>query len=312
VNCEKGRGQEIDNRPLPPVPSRKGKGRTSQSLLYVFLAIPILYLVALVAFPVAYNVVMSLQEVTLGNIVAFSRPWVGLDNYREVLGDPDFHKVLLNSLLFVAANVVAQLGIGLAAALFFSQRFPGVHFLRGLLLAAWMLPALVVGALWKWLFATQYGVINFVIGRPVHWLADPSLSLASVTIANIWFGMPFSMILVSAALTGIPLEPYEAASLDGAGPLQRFRYITLPALRPALLAIACLITIYTMRAFDLIFAMTGGGPLDSSNVLPLFSYQFTFQQFRFGIGAAIGTFAFVIVFTVALLYVHTLRREASE
>jgi multiple sugar transport system permease protein len=312
VNCQKGRGQEIDNRPLPPAPSRKGRGRISQSLLYVFLAIPILYLVALVAFPVAYNVIMSLQEVTLGNIVALSRPWVGLDNYREVLGDPDFHKVLLNSLLFVTANVMAQLGIGLAVALFFSQRFPGVHFLRGLLLAAWMLPALVVGALWKWLFATQYGVINFVVGRPVHWLADPSLSLISVTIANIWFGMPFSMILISAALTGIPLEPYEAASLDGAGPFQRFRYITLPALRPALLAIACLITIYTMRAFDLIFAMTGGGPLDSSNVLPLFSYQFTFQQFRFGIGAAIGTFAFIIVFAVALLYIHTLRREAVE
>jgi multiple sugar transport system permease protein len=287
-------------------------------LLYFFLAIPILYLLALVAFPVAYNIIMSLQDVTLGNITAFARPWLGFDNYREVIADPAFRKVLVNSLLFVIANVMAQLAIGLGVALFFSLRFPGVHFLRGLLLAAWMLPALVVGALWKWLFATQYGVLNFAlisigfVESPVHWLADPSLSLASVTIANIWFGMPFSMILVSAALTGIPLEPYEAASLDGAGPFQRFRYITLPALRPALLAIACLITIYTMRAFDLIFAMTGGGPLDSSNVLPLFSYQFTFQQFRFGIGAAIGTFAFIIVFAVALLYIHTLRREATE
>ena len=202
-------------------------------LLYAFLAIPVLYLLAFVAFPVGYNILMSLQDVTLGNITAFSRPWLGFDNYREVVADPDFRKVLVNSLLFVAGNVVAQLGIGLAVALFFSQRFPGVHFLRGLVLAAWMLPALVVGALWKWLFATQYGVINYVIGMPVHWLADPSLSLASVTIANIWFGMPFSMILLSAALTGIPLEPYEAAELDGAGPLQRFRYITLPALRPA-------------------------------------------------------------------------------
>ena len=285
----------------------------SQTLLYVFLAIPLVYLLALVAFPVVYNILMSLQDVTLGNISTFIRPLVGFDNYREVLIDPDFRKVLLNSLLFVAANVIAQLGIGLAVALFFSQRFPGVHFLRGLLLAAWMLPALVVGALWKWLFATQYGVINFVDRQPpVHWLSDPSLSLTSVTIANIWFGMPFSMILISAALTGIPLEPYEAASLDGAGPFQRFRYITLPALRPTLLAVACLVTIYTMRAFDLIFAMTGGGPLDSSNVLPLFSYQFSFQQFHFGIGAAIGTFAFVIVFAVALLYVRTLRREAVE
>jgi multiple sugar transport system permease protein len=286
-------------------------------LLYAFLAVPVIYLFAFVAFPVTYNIVMSLQDVTLGNLTTWLRPWVGLDNYREVIADPSFRAVALNSLIFVGSNVIAQIGLGLSVALFFSQRFPGAHFLRGLLLAGWMLPALVVGALWKWLFATQYGVVNFVlialgfVREPAHWLADPSLSLLSVTIANVWFGMPFSMILISAALTGIPFEPYEAAQLDGAGPVQRFRYITLPALAPALFAVACLTTIYTMRAFDLILAMTGGGPLDSSNVLPLFSWQFTFQQFRFGIGATIGTFAFLIVFVVALAYVRTLNQEAQ-
>src|SRR6185369_12450439 len=169
--------------------------------------VPVIYLFAFVAFPVAYNIVMSLQDVTLGNLTTWLRPWVGLDNYREVIADPAFRAVAANSLIFVGANVVAQLGLGLAVALFFSRRFPGVHFLRGLLLVAWMLPALVVGALWKWLFATQYGVVNFVlvalgfVREPVHWLADPSLSLLSVTIADVWFGMPFSMILISAALT---------------------------------------------------------------------------------------------------------------
>jgi multiple sugar transport system permease protein len=286
-------------------------------LLYVFLAIPVIYLLLLVAFPLAYTIVMSLQDVTLADIAHFARPFVGFDNYRTALADPDFRKVLVNSLVFVSANVVAQEGVGLAVALFFSQRFPGAHVMRGLLLAAWMLPALVVGALWKWLFATQYGVVNFAlialgfVRAPVNWLSDPSLALISVTVANVWFGMPFSMILIAAALTGIPLEPYEAAALDGARPWQRFRYITLPALRPALLAIACLVTIYTMRAFDLIFAMTGGGPLDASNVLPLFSFQFSFQQFQFGIGAATGCFAFIIVFAVALLYVRTLRKDAE-
>ena len=285
-------------------------------LLWVFLAIPVAYLLALVAFPLAYNVLMSLQQVNLGNIARLDRPFVGLDNYRAVLSDPDFRKVAVNSLLFVGGNVVAQVGLGLAVALFFAQRFPGAGLIRGLLLASWMLPALVVGALWKWLFATEYGVVNFALAAlgiardPIHWLSDPSLSLLSVTIANIWFGTPFSMILLAAALSGIPLEPYEAAALDGANAWQRFRYITLPALRPALLAVACLVTIYTMRAFDLIFAMTNGGPLDASNVLPLFSYQFSFQQFQFGIGAAIGTFAFFIVFAVALLYVRTLKQDA--
>ena len=288
------------------------------ALLHVFLAAPVAYLLAFVGFPIIYNLMMSVQEVNLGNIAEFIRPFIGLDNYRAVLADAAFRKVFVNSLVFVGVNMVAQVGIGLALALLFAQKFPAAGFMRGVLLASWMLPALVVGALWKWMFATEYGVVNFVlrslgvVSSPVHWLSDPSVSLASVTIANVWFGMPFSMILVAAALTSIPQEHYEAAALDGAGAGARFRYITLPAIRPALLAIACLVTIYTMRAFDLIYAMTQGGPLDASNVLPLLSYQFSFQQFQFGVGAAIGTFAFVIVFGVALLYVRTLDKEGRE
>ncbi len=287
-------------------------------LLYFFLAAPVCYLLAFVGFPIVYNVMMSFQEVNLGNIVEFFRPFVGLENYRTVIADPSFQKVFVNSLLFVCVNVIVQVSIGLAVAIFFSQHFPGAHALRGLLLASWMLPALVVGALWKWLFATEYGVVNHVlsaigiIGSPIHWLSEPSVALTSVTIANIWFGMPFSMILIAAALTTVPKEHYEAASLDGAGSFARFRYITLPAITPALLAVACLVTIYTMRAFDLIFAMTQGGPLDASNVLPLLSYQFSFQQFQFGIGSAIGSFSFVIVFAVALIYVRTLKKESIE
>jgi multiple sugar transport system permease protein len=291
---------------------------TRNALLHIFLALPIAYLLAFVGFPIVYNVIMSVQDVNLGNLAEFMRPFVGLDHYREVLADPSFRKVFVNSIVFVLVNVIFQVGIGLALALFFSQRFPGAPFMRGLLLASWMLPALVVGALWKWIFATEYGVANFVlrgigiVSAPVHWLSDPAVALTSVTIANVWFGMPFSMILVAAALTSVQVELYEAAALDGAGAVARFRFITLPAIRPALLAIACLVTIYTMRAFDLIFVTTQGGPLDASNVLPLLSYQFSFQQFQFGVGAAIGTFAFVIVFGVALVYVRTLNKEGGE
>ena len=286
-------------------------------LLYAFLLLPLIFLLALIGFPIVYNLLMSVQEVNIGNLADLARPFVGLDNYAQVLADPAFRKVALNSHVFVSANMVGQIGLGLAAAMFFARRFPGAHFMRGVLLSPWILPALVVGALWKWIFATEYGLANHVliglslIARRVNWLSDPSVSLASVTIANIWFGMPFSMILIAAGLSGIPQEHYEAASLDGAGALARFRFITWPALRPTLLAVACLVVIYTMRAFDLIFTLTGGGPLDSSNVLPLLSYQFSFQQFRFGMGAAIGTFAFAIVFVVALLYVRTIGKEAS-
>jgi multiple sugar transport system permease protein len=285
-------------------------------LLHVFLLAPVFYLLALIGFPILYNIAMSFQEVTLRNLGQLLRPFVGLDNFREVIADPTFRKVFVNSLVFVSVNVVGQVSLGLLAALFFAETFAGAHFLRGLLLATWMLPGLVVGALWKWMFASQYGVVNFVLatlhltGGPVHWLSDPAVAMTAVTIAHVWYIMPFSMILIAAALTAIPKELYEAAALDGAGPAARFRYIVLPALRPTLLAVACLVTIYSMRAFDMIFALTQGGPLDSSNVLPLLSYQFSFQQFKFGIGAAVGTFAVVFVFGVALLYVRTLKHEA--
>ena len=285
-------------------------------MLYVFLLAPVFYLLALIGFPILYNIAMSFQEVTLRNLGQLLRPFVGLDNFREVIADPTFRKVFVNSLVFVGVNVVGQVSLGLLAALFFAETFAGAHFLRGLLLATWMLPGLVVGALWKWMFASQYGVVNFVLatlhltGGPVHWLSDPAVAMTAVNIAHVWYIMPFSMILFAAALTAIPRDLYEAAALDGAGPVARFRYITLPALKPTLLAVACLVTIYSMRAFDLIFALTQGGPLDSSNVLPLLSYQFSFQQFKFGIGAAVGTFAVVFVFAVALVYVRTLRHEA--
>ena len=284
-------------------------------LLHVFLVAPVVYLLAMVGFPILYNVAMSVQDVTLRNLAQLVRPFVGLDNFRELIGDPIFRKVFVNSLAFVGVNVAGQVSLGLLAALFFAESFAGAHFLRGLLLATWMLPGLVVGALWKWMFASQYGVVNFVLAalhvirEPVHWLSDPAVAMTSVMIAHVWYIMPFSMILIAAALTAIPQDLYEAAALDGAGPLARFRYVTLPALRPTLLAVACLVTIYSMRAFDMIFALTQGGPLDSSNVLPLLSYQFSFQQFKFGMGAAVGTFAVVFVLAVAVVYVRTLKQD---
>ena len=259
---------------------------------------------------------MSVQEVDLGNIAQLARPFVGMQNYATAVDDPTFRKAAANTLVFVSINVVGQVGIGTIVAVCFARNFAGAHYLRGLLLIAWILPGLVVGTVWKWLFATQYGAINFLltraglIGAPLHWLSDPSMAMTALNIAHVWFGMPFSMILIAAALTGIPDEQYEAAALDGAGAAARFRHITLPAIAPTLIAVACLVTISALRVFDVIFALTQGGPVESTNVLPLLSYQASFQDFDFGRGAAIGMFAFLAVFAVALAYVRTLRDEA--
>jgi len=133
--------------------------------------------------------------------------------------------------------------------------------------------------------------------------------LLAVTVANIWFGIPFNMILLAAGLAGIPADIYEAAALDGAGPMRRFFFITLPLLQPTIYALLSLSTVYTMRAFDLIYTMTHGGPLDSSNIFPVWSYRISFELFDFGGGAAIATAMFVLVLIVAVAYVRSVRAE---
>jgi multiple sugar transport system permease protein len=274
-----------------------------------------LYLAFFVGYPIIYNLIMSVQHVTLGNIRFLVRPFVGLDNYAKLIADPLFMVVLQNTLLFVVGNVALQFLGGLALALFFQQRFPGASFFRGLILAGWILPPLVIGAVWKWLLASDNGVINYALhglgltSGPVYWLSDPATSLIGVTMANVWFGVPFNMILLSAGLAGVPKDIYEAAALDGAGPVRRFFAITLPLLRPTMYALLALSTIYTMRAFDLIWTMTHGGPVDSSNIFPVWAYRLSFELFDFGGGAAVSTMMLVVVFIVALIYVRSVRAE---
>ncbi|MGA2290274.1 carbohydrate ABC transporter permease [Bradyrhizobium sp.] len=287
----------------------------SEALWPLMVGFSALYLAFFVGYPVIYNLIMSVQHVTLGNIRFLVRPFVGLDNYAKLVADPLFAMVVQNTLLFVVGNVALQFLGGLALALFFQQPFPGASFFRGLILAGWILPPLVIGAVWKWLLASDNGIINYALhglgltSGPVYWLSDPATSLIGVTMANVWFGVPFNMILLSAGLAGVPRDIYEAAALDGAGPLRRFFAITLPLLRPTIYALLALSTIYTMRAFDLIWTMTHGGPVDSSNIFPVWAYRLSFELFDFGGGAAVSTMMLVVVFIVALIYVRSVRAE---
>ena len=276
-------------------------------LLYVFLLAPVFYLIALIGFPLLYNVAMSLQDVTLRNLGQLMRPFVGLDNFREVVGDPTFRKVFANSLVFVGVNVVGQVSLGLLAALFFAETFAGAHFLRGLMLATWMLPGLVVGALWKWMYASQYGVVNYVLqalhvtGSPIHWLSDPAVAMTAVIMAHIWFIMPFTMILIAAALTAIPQDLYEAASVDGATRVRQLWHIAVPALRPVIYFVLTISLITSMQLFIQPFIMTQGGPLNATISMVQLLYRHAFVELQFGYGSAIATFLLVLLVFLALI-----------
>ncbi len=283
----------------------------------LLLGLALVYLVAFSAFPIIYNIIMSLQTVDMFTITSFKRPFVGLENYSTIFSQPIAATVLWNTVQFVVLSIVFQLSIGFGLALFFQQDFPGATYLRGLFLAGWIMPALVVGAIWKWLFAGDFGVINYVLTAlgltddRIFWLSDPNVALYAVIIANIWLGIPFNMILLSVGLASIPRDVYEAAELDGAGPLERFRSITLPLMRAQLGAVISLGVIFTLQQFDLIAALTQGGPADSSNVAQYWSWQLSFQTYEISLGSAVSVLMILFVIIVAAAYVRSTRHEHS-
>ena len=191
--------------------------------------------------------------------------------------------------------------------------------MRGLYLIAWTIPTIVSGAVFKWLLEEK-GVINFLLAstgfiniteNPILWTSDAKTALASTIIANIWLGLPFNLTLLVAALEGIPRDIYEAGDLDGATGWRRFWFLTLPLVRPALFSVLILGLIYTFKVFDLVYIITGGGPLGASDVVSTFAYRKLFGQYLYGEGAAVLNLLFVLLFVLSLFYVRSVNREES-
>ena len=282
---------------------------------YLFLLPAVLYILATMVYPVVDNVRLSLHDVTVMSLLSGDAPYVGLENYRKLFADPAFRNAAGLSVLFTAGSLFFQFTIGFALALFFSRPFPGNGLLRALMLLAWLLPTVVSASLFRWMLDGDFGVLNFallrlgLIDHARYWLLEPQTALWGTVLANVWVGVPFNMVLLLAGLQGIPPTLHEAASVDGANGWQRFRSLTLPLMRPVALSVLLLGLIYTFKVFDVIFIMTGGGPVDATTVLPIYTYQLSFQFFRFGDGAAAATVQLVALLLVAVLYLWASRRE---
>ena len=306
----------------PAVPSRhsmlaRTAVRKRALFKFGFIAPAVAYVLLFFAYPLAQNVVISFQDYTSASFYTGHAPFVGLANYSAVVHDPQFSAALKNTIIFTAASLFFQFGIGLGLAVFFSRRFPLNGVLRSLLLLPWLLPLVVSGTVFRWMFGTENGVIDqillhlHVIGSPVGWLTSASWALAAVTIVNIWVGIPFNMVILYGGLQGIPESLYEAASLDGANAWQRFRYISLPLLRPVSLVVLTLGLVYTIKVFDVIMVVTGGGPANATQTLTIWAYNLSFIDFFFGRGAALGNILILIAFVFAIGYLRTVRRGAG-
>lgn len=282
---------------------------------YLFVLPAFIYMIIFVGYPIINNIVLSFQDVTMRTLTAPDKPFAGLENYKAIFQDPVFIKSLLNTLIFTVCCLVFQFVIGFLLALFFNQRFRTSKPVRGLLMMPWMIPITVTALIFKFIFGTDVGILNYIlqslgiISENIDWLTSTNTAMFAIVCANVWIGIPFNMILISTGLTTIPKELYESASIDGANKLQSFFKITLPLLKPTIESVLILGFIYTFKVFDLVYVMTGGGPVNSTHMLSTYSYKLSFEMFKYSKGSAVANILFIILLVVSIFYLRVTKEE---
>jgi multiple sugar transport system permease protein len=288
---------------------RTGKSPSLDKLTpYLFILPSVLFLGAILGFPILYSIVISFQKYNLATLVSGKAQFIGLQNYIAVLKNPQLQNALIHSLIFTFFSILFQFTIGLGLAILLNKSFPLNNVMRGVLLSGWQVPSVVTGTVFLWLFNLDYGLVNFLltslrlIHEPIAWFFQSNTAMVAVIIANIWLGIPFNVILLSAGIAGLPEDVYEAATVDGANGWQKVFYITLPLLKSTILAVLMLGFIYTLRVFDIIWIMTKGGPGTATEVLPTLAYRLSFINFNFGQSAAVSVIILAILLVAAVLY----------
>lgn len=274
---------------------------------YGFIMPAFVFLIGLILFPLAYNVAMSFKEVNMYTLNG-EQAFIGMENYKRIFQNPLLLKAFINTMVFTVVSLSFQFIIGFSLALLFSKNFRGNRFERGLLMIGWLIPLMAVASVWKWIFAgDSSGILNFIllklhiIKEPIAWLLQENTAMLALIITNIWRGVPFNIMNIATGITTLPHELYEAASIDGAGRFQKFWYMTIPLLKPTLLSVLTLGFIYTFKTFDLVYIMTGGGPLNGTEILATLSYGLTFDDFEFGQGAAVANIMLLVLFIVGII-----------
>lgn len=271
---------------------------------YVAPAAALLALVTL--YPLAHVLWLSLERRSLLDPVPPA--FTGLDNYLRLAADERFWNAVGNTLYFAVVSVTLELVLGLTFALAVQRPFRGRALLYGVILLPWAVPTAVSARMWEWMYNTEIGVLNHILGAEVNWLGAPAWALNAAIAMDVWKSTPFVALLLVAGLQGIPRELYHAAALDGASRWTVLRRIILPLLAPVILVALIFRTIDAFRVFDSIYVLTGGGPANSTETLSIYAYKTLFQSLEFGYGSALAVSVFVLVALVALPYVFLLRR----
>jgi multiple sugar transport system permease protein len=301
-------------RPAPV----EGRPATLRGLLeregvfsWMMLTPGVLFLLAFVAYPFFYGIFLSLQD----RRVASEGVFVGLANFRTLVHDAVFWQVTGNTLKYVAITTVLKLTGGLAMALVVNQRFRARSIVRAALLLPFIVPTALSTVAWMWILDPTFSVVNWVlvhagaISSGFSWLGNASLAMASLIVVNTWRGMPFYGITLLAGLQTISPDLYEAASIDGASTFQRFLYVTLPVIKPVLIIVTMFSVIFTFGDFQLIYALTHGGPANATHVFSTWSFDIGMSAGLLGMGAAVALAILPALVVLIIGLTIYLRRE---
>jgi len=261
---------------------------------------------------VAYPLVWVLQiSVTSSATAVTGGHFVGLENYGAVLRSGSFRDALWHTVVFVVLTVTIEVVLSVLLATVLAKRLAGHRIFVGIFALPLMMAPIVSGFMWRWLFADQYGLVNYLLSLvgvdgPL-WGGSPFWARLSILVANLWTALPFGILVLFAGMAGIPEELDEAAQLDGAGPWQRFRHVTLPLLRPAILLVLVVRIADAFRVYDVVYILTGGGPAGSTNVLNTYIFKRSFSDFQFGQGAAAAVLVMVLSAVISVAAFRVLR-----
>jgi ABC-type sugar transport system permease subunit len=292
--------QRFDNRVLP----------------VLFLLPALVFIFALTVWPVLDALRLSFTGADLRSLMTGEYEYVGLDNYRHVVMDPHLRRVFLTTAVFGLACVAGTMVLGIASALLLSQRFRGRWLLAVAVLLPWAVSNVAAGTVWRWMFHDQYGLVNWALtslgleafdGFP--WFNDRYTAFFAIGVVVVWQSFPFIALVMLAGLQSLPKDVLEAARVDGAGGWQLLRRIQLPMLKPLILVLVVISTIWDFKIFDQIFVMTEGGPARGTEVIAITTWREAFTQHEFGLAAALAMALFVVIGVITLLYLWLIRDD---
>ncbi len=269
--------------------------QTSAAWIFVFPAL--LGMLIFIIIPIFFSFGLSFAKWDLLNPIQF----VGLDNYKEIFTEPLFGKILLNTVVFALATSFFGVIIPLILAAIMNSKIRGADFFKTAYFLPFITPMIVIGIVWEWIFDPNIGLLNKVLQVHINWLYDPHWAMPALILVSVWKLIGYNMIIFLSGFSGISNSMFEAAKIDGANPVETFFYVTIPLLSPTIFFVVIITAVSSFQVFDLIYLMTQGGPLDSTNVLVYAIYKNAFEYFNAGKASAIAYVLFVIILVLTLL-----------